>query len=389
MNAAALNKDPLPTDVELLRALVRELQSKLKFSELRCEKLDYKLRDLIRRVYGARNEKLNAAQRLLFGIVTEDIDPIDAPRPCVQQGKKAAPKRGGEQLKQKILGSGHIQVDETFTKLLDPERRGRSHDAYLWGYHAPHEKAIVLEFSPTRNGEILYDFFSARWTGIAQTDGAMMYPRVFRHRPGITHIECIAHLRRYLLDAIKSDERQAIPLLRDITELYRIERLARLLGLTHEQRGFLRHARAKPILKRLQRRFRALDHAAPASGNLREAVTYANGRWPHPARYAKIGFGHVHIDQNPIERCFRPGKVGLRNYLFIGHPAAGWRSAVIYTVVSTCRLVGVNPESYLTWVLPQLAAGTNRSTASGLLPHDFARLAESDALTYCAPSPSS
>lgn len=187
----------------------------------------------------------------------------------------------------------------------------------------------------------------------------------------------------------QTDERQAIPLLRDITELYRIERLARLLGLTHEERALLRHARAKPVLRRLQRKFRALEHTAPASGNLREAVTYANGRWPHLARCAKIGFGHVHIDQNPIERCFRPGKVGLRNYLFIGHPAAGWRSAVIYTVVSTCRLVGVNPESYLTWVLPQLAAGTNRSTAAGLLPHDFARLADSDALKHCAPSPSS
>jgi hypothetical protein len=107
------------------------------------------------------------------------------------------------------------------------------------------------------------------------------------------------------------------PLLRDITELYRIERIARLLDLNHEERGLLRHARAKPVLKRLQRRFRALEDAAPPSGYLREAVTYANGRWPHLMRYAKIGFGHVHIDQNPIEHCFRPGKVGLSNRLFI------------------------------------------------------------------------
>jgi transposase len=294
-----------------------------------------------------------------------------------------------EQLKQKILSSAYVQVDETFTKLLDPERRGRSHDAYLWGYHAPHEKAIVLEFSPTRNGEILYDFFPPGWSGVAQTDGAAMYPRVFKHRPGILHIECWAHLRRYVLDAIKSDERQAIPLLRDITQLYRIEKLARQLGLSHEQRGLLRHARAKPVLKRLQRKFRALEHAAPPSGNLREAVTYANGRWPHLVRYAKVGFGHVLIDQNSIESCFRPGKVGLRNYLFIGHPAAGWRSAVIYTVVGSCKLVGVNPESYLAWVLPILAAGTNRSTAQGLLPHDFARLHGRETVSHCEPSLSS
>ena len=30
-----------------------------------------------------------------------------------------------------ILRNGYVQVDETFAKLLDPDRRGRSHDAYL------------------------------------------------------------------------------------------------------------------------------------------------------------------------------------------------------------------------------------------------------------------
>jgi hypothetical protein len=81
----------------------------------------------------------------------------------------------------------------------------------------------------------------------------------------------------------------------------------------------------------------------------------------------------MHIDQNPIERCFRPSKIGLRNCLFIGHPRAGWRSGVIYSVIGTSRLVGVNPEAYIGWALPMLAAASNRS-ATGLLPHDFARL---------------
>jgi hypothetical protein len=39
------------------------------------------------------------------------------------------------QLIQRILRSRYVQVDETFTKLIDPDRRGRSRDAYLWGYH--------------------------------------------------------------------------------------------------------------------------------------------------------------------------------------------------------------------------------------------------------------
>jgi transposase len=135
----------------------------------------------------------------------------------------------------------------------------------------------------------------------------------------------------------------------------------------------LRHANAKPILKRLQAEFRTLERTAPPSGNLRDAVTYANNRWSHLVRYAKVGFGRANIDNNPIEGTFRPTKDGLRNSLFIGHPAAGWRSAVVYGVVATCKLFGVNPEGYIARVLPKLATATNK-TASGLLPHDYAVL---------------
>ena len=46
---------------------------------------------------------------------------------------------------------------------------------------------------------------------------------------------------------------------------------------------------------------------------------------------------------------------------------------MIYSVVGTCRLLGVNPAAYIRWVLPKLAAATN-GTVDGLLPHDFARL---------------
>ena len=78
---------------------------------------------------------------------------------------------------------------------------------------------------------------------------------------------------------------------------------------------------------------------------------------------------------NPVERGIRPTKLGAKNWLFIGHPDAGWRSAVVYSIVGTCKLAGVNPEHYLRWVLPKLAAATT-STAKNLLPHDFAALAQ-------------
>ncbi len=277
-----------------------------------------------------------------------------------------------QQLKALILASGYVEVDETFVKLLDRDRSGCAHTAYLWTYLSIHDKAVLFEFSPSRGADNPRAFFPADWRGVAQTDGYQVYPSVFRDRPNIIHLECMAHLRRRVVEAVRADELEALALLKDITELYRIEREADVRGLSVLQRGYWRHGLAKPVLKRLQRRFLALSATALPASRLGEAVTYANNRWPHLAGYAKVGFGHVSIDQNPVERMIRPTKVGSRNWLFIGNPKSGWCSAVIYSIVGTCRLLGVNPEAYLTWVLPRLAAATNR-TAAALLPHDYAR----------------
>jgi transposase len=105
---------------------------------------------------------------------------------------------------------------------------------------------------------------------------------------------------------------------------------------------------------------------------LGEAARYALNQWPELARYAKARHGAVRIDNNPVERGIRPTKLGAKNWMFIGHPDAGWRSAVIYAVVGTCKLLNVNPEAYLNWV-PKLASATTK-TSSGLLPHDYAGL---------------
>ena len=76
------------------------------------------------------------------------------------------------------------------------------------------------------------------------------------------------------------------------------------------------------------------------------------------------------IDNNPTERQIRPTALGKKNWLFIGHPDAGWRSAVIYSVLGSCKLAHVNPQDYLLWALDRLARATNQSVGS-LLPADY------------------
>ena len=66
--------------------------------------------------------------------------------------------------------------------------------------------------------------------------------------------------------------------------------------------------------------------------------------------------GSLEIDNNICENSIRPSAVGKRNWLFVGHPEAGDRSAVIYTLLGSCRRHGVNPFDYLKDLFTRLPA---------------------------------
>jgi len=278
------------------------------------------------------------------------------------------------QLIQRILHSGYVSADETVVKLLDPDRRHKARDAWLWVYLAPTVDAIVFQFSVSRSAENPEAFFPTDWCGQLQCDGYSVYASVAKRRPGVLQFGCWTHARRRAVDAIKSGAGdEAVALVQEINELYAIETAAKERGYSIQQRGYYRYAKCRPVFKRLKARFERLKQDELPSSHLADAARYALNHWRQLVRYAKPGYGHVNIDQNPIEGNIRPTKLGAKNWLHIGHPKAGWRSAVIYSIVGTCRLLKVDPQAYLTWVLPKLAAATNK-TAGGLLPHDYAAL---------------
>ncbi len=66
--------------------------------------------------------------------------------------------------------------------------------------------------------------------------------------------------------------------------------------------------------------------------------------------------GTLEIDNNLIENAIRPSALGKKNWLFVGHPEAGERSAVIYTLLGSCQRHGVNPFDYLKDLFTRLPA---------------------------------
>ena len=282
------------------------------------------------------------------------------------------------ELQKVVEGSGYCQGDETPIRVLDPARPGAAREAWLWSFLAPEPQVVVFDFQLTRSHEPALAFLR-RFAGVFQTDGYAGYLKALRllpepDRAKIVHANCMAHCRRPFVAALEAGDDRAAPFLAYLGALYRVE--AELRDATPAERAQARGTRATawlaPMHQALQRATN--DPAILPQSALAKAVGYALERWPELTRYAEPNHGHVHIDSNAVENAIRPSAVGKKNFLFVGHPTAGWRSAVIYSILGTCKLQGVNEWHYLTWALPRLAAATNL-TAHEFTPQRFAQLA--------------
>lgn len=272
------------------------------------------------------------------------------------------------QLRETILTSGYVQVDETPVKVMDPEREGSTRPGWLWAYHAPTAETVYFDFNLSRGRESPEGFFEPGWKGVLQSDGFSVYPALLRDRPGIMHAGCMAHARRKWVEAVDDGGQTVATALALIQKLYLTE--AELSATDSQERTRVRQARSVLLLAQLQRHCQqAAANALPASG-IGKAAAYALERWAQLEAFAQPGFGHVLIDNNPTERQIRPTALGKKNWLFVGHPDAGWRSAVLYSVLGSCKLAHLNPQNYLVWALDRLARATNQSVGS-LLPADY------------------
>ena len=134
-------------------------------------------------------------------------------------------------------------------------------------------------------------------------------------------------------------------------------------------RGRLRREKSAPLLKTfgewLDNQAKLLLPKSP----LAEAIGYARNQWAALQVYVTAGF--LEIDNNAAERALRPVAVGRKNYLFFGSDVGGETAAVLYSMVQTCRHLGVEPWRYLRDVLGRLP-GLTADRLGELLPDRWA-----------------
>jgi transposase len=256
-----------------------------------------------------------------------------------------------ERLRVHVLAETYLQADETRLPVLAPGT-GKTRTGILWVYRSgPWSplQAVVFDYAEGR-GQTWPKAFLDGFTGTLQIDGYAGYNAVLA-QDGVVEAGCWAHVRREFYDVFKATRSpMAAEALRRIRALYQIE--ADLKDQTPAARAAQRQARAEPRLKAFKDWLDETLLKLPPGSGLAKAIGYALGRWAALRVYLQDG--RISIDSNPVERALRGVAVGRRNYLFAGSAGGGRRAALVYSLVETCKLNGVDPYAYLKEVLTRL-----------------------------------
>ena len=273
-----------------------------------------------------------------------------------------------------LLTGGYIQADETHVDVQTPDKKGENHRAFFWQFSAP-GMGVVFNFEMTRSKKVAKEFFKD-YGGILHTDGYVAYDKDIGTKD-LIHACCLAHARRGFIDAIKVQSKAQAPdarLERAVAlmdGLFAIDREAREQNLSLADRHALRKARAPVLLDELH----ALLTAMQASGTILpqsvagKAIKYTLKRWAELTRF--LDHPVIELSTNWAENSMRPIAIGRRNWLHVGSKEAGPKIAAIFSIVESCRKLGVPIRQYLADLLPGLADRSIQELA-GLTPTAYA-----------------
>jgi hypothetical protein len=204
--------------------------------------------------------------------------------------------------------------------------------------------------------------FLRGFRGYVHADCLSQYNGLFAG--GARHVACWAHARRKLLDAGEP----GTPAVEFIHKLYHIEhQLPRPDTPEHiTTRHAARQAHAVPILNDLKAWLDATLGTALPKSAVAVAIRYLTNHWEAFVRYTEDG--RLSLDNNRSERTLRLIAVGRSNWKFVGSAEAGERAAVHFSIVGTCRYLGLDAAAYLREVLPALHSLGEKPTADQLAP---------------------
>ena len=253
-------------------------------------------------------------------------------------------------LREKVLSTDYIQVDETTIPVVDNEK-ARAVKGYLWMVRSVMKNMVFFHYDNGSRAQKVVLELLKDYKGALQTDGYEAYA-IYENKQGVLPLGCWAHARRKFEEALKEDKVRAEYALGQIGLLYDVEQMADERNLSFEQRAALRSRLSYPLMCAFEKWIvREYPYVLP-KGRIGKALSYTYHIYHRLSRYHLDG--RYRIDNNLGENAIRPIALGRKNYLFCGNHSAAEDAAVIYSLLGCCKAQEVNFRNWLIYVLDNI-----------------------------------
>lgn len=285
-----------------------------------------------------------------------------------------------EAIRQAVLGEDYIAADETYFKILVPEKNAKGkgiRKGYFWVIVAVNSGLLYVVYeNGSRSGEIIYKEVDG-YRGTMQSDAASFYKKIESDAfPNIIRIACLQHIKRRFIDCQDYDPDSAHMVVL-LNKFYQNDHKHKIGvdGWTVEDNLKWRQEYAPDILADIREhldKMLARTDILPKS-DLAEAIGYLDMEWDAVVDIFKRG--DTNLDNNLVERMNRYFSMSRRSSLFFGSHSGAERAAVLYTLALSSKMNGINLFDYIVDILDKTGTwqpNTSLAKYRDLLPDRWA-----------------
>ena len=266
-----------------------------------------------------------------------------------------------------LLAQHSLCADETRVQVLDEPDKKATSQSYMWVYRSnemSEQPLVIYDYQAGRSRACLKEFLGD-YQGYLQCDGYAVYDNV----DNIIPVGCWAHARRKYNDALKAESKnkgRAHKGISFISKLYKLETQAKNKKLSAKKRYQLRQEKAKPILAAFKIWLGEAKIKVTKESHIGKAINYTLNQWDKLNHY--IEDGELGIDNNITERDIRPFTTGRKNWMFSQSVNGVEASAILYSIVMTCRANDINPYYYFQHLFKEMPNREENSDLTDLMP---------------------
>ena len=269
-----------------------------------------------------------------------------------------------EKVKEDILSSKVLHADETPHRMLEG---AESSNWYLWGFS--NSKSCYFDIRDTRSGDVasallgeslceylVSDVFSGYGKAVRETNEL----RREQKRQEVRNVYCNAHARRKFKEA-REKFPEAQFFIEQYKKIYHLE--SQIKEKPPDEAQKLR-SEMIPIFETMKLRAIEESNSFSSKSSIGKAFGYLLKNYLELTLFTKNL--ELPIDNNSQERLLRPSVIGRKTWYGTHSKRGAQTAAILFSLVESCKLNGINPREYFKNLVRDLHAGLPPFTPGSL-----------------------